>query len=63
MNYTEGRTPIMFVGTTVGVLLEPYVMCKATNMWNTWTIGGPPRACYNWSRLVFDDLFWTVVLP
>lgn len=54
MNYTEGRTPIMFVGTTVGVLLEPYVVCKATNMWNT---------CYNWSRLVFDDLFWTVVLP
>lgn len=53
----------MFVGTTVGVLLEPYVVCKATNMWNTWTIGGPPRACYNWSRLVFDDLFWTVVLP
>ena len=32
-------------------------------MWNTCTIGGPPRACYNRSRLVFDDRFQTVVVP
>ena len=32
MNYTKGSTPIMFAGTTDGVLLEPYVVHKTTNM-------------------------------
>ena len=43
-NYTKGSMSIMFCGTASGDLLEPYVVYKALNMWNSWTTYGPPRA-------------------
>ena len=68
-NYTKGSTSVMFCGTATGDLLEPYVVYKATNMWNSWTTGGPPRARYNRSKsgwfdnVSFNDWFTTVILP
>ena len=62
-NYTKGSTSVMFCGTATGDLLEPYVVYKATNMWNSWTTGGPPRVCYNRSKsgwfdnVCFNDWF------
>ncbi len=43
INYTKGSTSIMFCGTATEELLPVYVVYKATNMWNTWTVGGPKR--------------------
>ena len=59
----------MFCGTASGDLLEPYVVYKALNMWNSWTTGGPPRARYNRSKsgwfdnVCSSDWFTTVILP
>ena len=64
-NYTKGSTSVMFCGTATGDPLEPYVVYKATNMWNSWTTGGPPRARYNRSKsgwfdnVCFNDWFTT----
>ncbi|KAJ8930000.1 hypothetical protein NQ314_017255, partial [Rhamnusium bicolor] len=50
-------------------LLPEYVVYKAENMWNTWTIGRPPGTRYNRSRsdwfdnVCFEDWFFTVVIP
>ena len=68
-NYTKGSTSVMFYGTAAGDLLEPYVVYKATNMWTSWTTGGPPRTCYNRSKsgwfdnVCFNDWFVKVLLP
>ncbi len=69
MNYTKGSTSIMFCGTATGELLPVYVVYKAINMWNTWTVGGPKGAQFNHSKsgrfdaLSFDDWFRSIVLP
>ena len=69
INYSKGATSIMFAGTAEGVLLEPYVVYKAKNMWNTWTEGGPPKTRYNnsksgwFDKMCFEDWFRTVVVP
>ena len=69
MNYTKGSTSIMFSGTASGELLPVYVVYKAKNMWNTWTVGGPKGARYNRSKSgwfdieSFTDWFKTIILP
>ena len=69
MNYTKGSTSIMFCGTATGELLPVYVVYKAINMWNTWTLGGPKGARFNRSKSgwfdapAFDDWFRSIVLP
>ena len=69
MNYTKGSTSIMFSGTASGELLPVYVVYKAINMWNTWTLGGPKGARFNRSKSgwfdspCFNDWFRSIVLP
>ena len=68
-NYSKGSTSIMFSGTAAGELLPSYVVYKSTNLWNTWTIGGPSGTRYNRSKsgwfdaICFDDWFRTIILP
>ena len=55
--------------TATGELLPVYVVYKAINMWNTWTLGGPKGARFNRSNSgwfdtpSFDDWFRSIVLP
>ena len=55
MNYTKGSTSIMFCGTATGELLPVYVVYKAINMWNTWTLGGLTGARFNRSKSDWFD--------
>lgn len=54
-NYTKGSTSVMFCGTATGELLQPYVVYKDLNMWNSWTTGGPPTTRYNRSKSGWFD--------
>ena len=68
-NYSKGSISIMFCSTASGDMLEPYVVYKATNLWKSWTRGGPPRTHYNRSKsgwfdnVCFNDWFNTVIIP
>lgn len=59
----------MFAGSAEGVLLAPYVVYKAENLWSTWTENGPPNTCYNRSKsgwfdtCTFEDWFQNHFLP
>lgn len=69
VNSTKTAISLMYAGTADGQLLPEYVVYKAENMWNTWTIGGPTGTRYNRSRsgwfdnVCFEDWFFTVVIP
>ena len=69
MNSTKSATFMMYAGCADGHLLPPYIVYKATNMYNTWTIGGPTGARYNrspsgWFDMIsFQDWFVKVALP
>ena len=68
-NYTKGNISIMYAGTAAGEMLPSYVVYKATNLWNTWTLGGPSGTRYNRSKsgwfdnVCFDDWFRTIIVP
>jgi len=59
----------MFCGSASGVVLPPYVVYRADNLWNTWTGGGPVKARYNRSSsgwfdaCIFTDWFEHLFLP
>ncbi|CAH1965359.1 unnamed protein product [Acanthoscelides obtectus] len=40
-NFTKTPTTIMMCGSASGVLLPPYVICKAEKMWKQWIEPGP----------------------
>ena len=69
MYSTKSATSIMYAGCAVGSLLPPYVVCNATNMYDTWTLGDPPGARYNRSKSgwfdlrCFENWFMSVALP
>lgn len=58
----------MFAGTASGELLPPYVVYRAENLWDTWTLGGPPGTHYNRSKSgwfdgsCFTDWFRSIAL-
>ena len=41
MNQSKSATSVMYAGTADGTMLPRYVVYKATNMYDTWTTGGP----------------------
>ena len=59
----------MFAGTVAGKLLPVYIVCKAENLWTTWTENPARRARYNCSccgwidDVCFLDWFKTIALP
>ena len=68
-NATKASTSLMFCGSASGVVLPPYVVYCADNLWNTWTEGGPVKAHYNRSSsgwfdaCIFTDWFEHLFLP
>ncbi|KAE9542276.1 hypothetical protein AGLY_003403 [Aphis glycines] len=40
-NHSKSATSIMVCGSAAGVLLPPYIIFKASEMWQPWTVGGP----------------------
>ena len=50
MNSSKSSRSIMFAGTAAGELLPAYVVCKAENLWDTWTKNSPIGAWYNRSQ-------------
>ena len=41
----------MFAASADGIIFPPYVMYKATNMYDTWTLEGPAK-CMNFVLLM-----------
>lgn len=69
MNTTKSCTSIMFAVTGDGHVLEPYVVYKATNLYSSWTEGGPRNTRYNrtpsgWFDMdCFEDWIITSIIP
>ena len=38
--FSKSSTSLMMCGSAAGELLPPFVLYKATKIWNTWTEGG-----------------------
>jgi hypothetical protein len=68
-NNPKSNISIMFSGTASGHVFPCYVVYKATEMWSSWTSGGPPGTLYNRSKsgwfdnTCFTDWFKKVVIP
>jgi len=69
MNSSKSSTSLMYAAAADGTLLPPYVVYKAVNMHDLWTMGGPPKARYNrspsgWFDMdSFTDWFMKIALP
>lgn len=67
INSTKQSTSVMFCVNTLGETLPPYVVYKATNLYDSWTIGGPDGARYNRSKsgwfeaTIFEDFYYSHV--
>lgn len=60
INQTKSSVSVMFAATASGVLLPPYVIYKATNLYDAWTLDGPPGCLYNRTKSgCFGRMFWT----
>jgi len=69
MNQSKSATSVMYACAADGTILPPYVVYKATHLYDTWTEGGPPGARYNRSKSgwfdmhCFSDWFMKIILP
>ena len=69
MNHSKSATSLMYAAAADGTVLAPYIVYKATNIYDTWTMGGPKGARYNRSKsgwfdnCCFADWFMTIALP
>lgn len=69
MNTTKTSTSVMFAASATGHLLPPYVVYKASHLYNTWVVGGPKEARYNRSKsgwfdsVSFNDWLETIIVP
>lgn len=69
INQTKSSVSVMFAATASGVLLPPYVIYKATNLYDAWTVGGPPGCLFNRTKsgwmdaTIFADWFKSVIIP
>lgn len=60
---------VMFCGSATGKILPPYVVYKATRMWDTWMSGGPEKTRYQSTKSgwfdgpTFEDWFIQLFLP
>ena len=68
MNVSKSAISLMFAASSDGAILSPYVVYKATNMYDTWKLGGPAKARYSrtksgWFDMqCFSDLFISIAL-
>lgn len=69
MDSSKSCISLMFVGNAAGEVLPPYVIYKAENLWDSWTVGGPQGCRYNRTKsgwfdsVTFEDWFFTLLLP
>lgn len=69
MNSTKTSTSGMFAASAAGDLLPPYVVYKASHLYNTWIEGGPEGTRYNRSQcgwfdsVSFVDWLETMIVP
>lgn len=69
MNSSKSSVSVMFSATGCGQMLPPYVVYKATNMYDSWREGGPDGCRFNrtksgwFDNYCFSDYIETIVLP
>ncbi|XP_060854929.1 uncharacterized protein LOC132932560 [Metopolophium dirhodum] len=69
MDSTKSATSVMFSVDAAGSMLPLYVVYKSTQLWDSWTLGGPEKCRYNrtpsgrFDQSIFEDWFITVVIP
>ena len=56
MNVSKSVTSLMFAASADGTILPPYVVYKATNMYDTWTLGGLAKASYSRTKSGWFDM-------
>ena len=68
MDTSKASTSVMIAGAAAGTVLPPYVVYKATHMYETLTEGGIQGAAYNRSlsgwfdAIIFEDWFETIII-
>ncbi|KAG8337476.1 hypothetical protein J6590_108274 [Homalodisca vitripennis] len=69
VNKSKSNVSVMFAATASGKMLAPYIIYKATNLYDLWCQGGPPGCFYNRTKSgwidgnTFLDWFQRVVIP
>jgi hypothetical protein len=68
-DHTKSSISVMYCGSASGVLLPPYIVYKAANIYESWCEGGPKGALYNCSAngwfdtFLFGEWFHKLFLP
>lgn len=68
-NFSKSSTSIMVCGSAAGEVLPPYVVYKSSQLWTTWTEGGPEGCRYQHTKsgwfdsVTYNDWFQTTLLP
>lgn len=61
MDSTKSATSVMFAVDAAGSMLPLYVVYKSTQLWDSWTTGGPEKCRYNrtqsgwFDQCIFED--------
>jgi len=69
MDSTKSATSVMFAVDAAGSMLPLYVVYKSSQLWDSWTTGGPEKCRYNrtqsgwFDQCIFEDWFITIVIP
>jgi len=69
MDSSKSSLSVMFAVDASGSMLPPYVVYKSSQLWNSWTSGGPDGCRYNRSpsgwfdQCIFEDWFISIIIP
>lgn len=69
VNHSKSSVSIMMAGAADGEMLPPYVVYKATHLYDTWVTDGPEGTHYNRSSSgwfegeIFEDYVQKIVIP
>lgn len=69
MNSSKSSTSVMFAASADGNVLPPYIVYKAQNLYESWTVGGVKGARYNKSlsgwfdQITFGDWVKKIAIP
>jgi hypothetical protein len=69
MDSTKSATSVMFSVDAAGSMLPLYIVYKSTQLWDSWTTGGPEKCRYNrtpsgwFDQSIFEDWFIPLVIP
>lgn len=69
MDSTKSATSVMFAVDAAGSMLPLYVVYKSTQLWDSWTNGGPKDCRYNrtpsgwFDQSILEDWFMTIIIP